>query len=187
MKKTEEVYDIAEHVHRFAAWTASRAASATRGHRFRVNKGKKIIEGAGLKKLLSGPDELPDIAKMDDAHKAWCEQVITQANEITPTAHFTHGIAAKLINIYLKAGLVTVGNRDNERVGALHPPIDRVLLHKLAEVDRERADFWRSKEKRGWTNFTYTEYQEVIVKIREKLGEENRLWMIEEHFQGYTN
>lgn len=187
----KENYDIIEHVHRFAAWAASRAASRARGHRFKVLHGKVIIEKAGLRRLLAGPHELPDASEMDIQHEVWRNAVIMQANEIVPAAKFTHGVAAKLINVYLKAGLVTVSGFDNVRVGALHPPIDRVLLHKLAEVDREpapkRARFWSTKERCGWSNFDSEQYQSVIDVIRQKLAHGQPLWTVEEHFQGYRD
>jgi hypothetical protein len=182
-------YEIVEHVHRFAAWAASTAARASPAHRFSVDEGQRIIVAAGLRELLGDPNQLPEISDMDIEHKKWRGRVKTKANTIAPNASFTDGVAAKLINVYLKTGYVTIANRDNPRVGALHPPIDRGLLIKLAETDTDRAEFWRRMRDRGWSNFDNKQYQKVIDKIREKLvtQHEHRLWMIEEHFQGYIN
>ena len=53
----EYEYTINDHKHRFSAWAASRAAS-TSVCRFNVEKGRKIIEDAGINKITS-LDKLP--------------------------------------------------------------------------------------------------------------------------------
>ncbi|HEV3247016.1 MAG TPA: hypothetical protein VG124_07415, partial [Beijerinckiaceae bacterium] len=53
---------------------------------------------SALPKVVANP---PDQDQVDDAHRAWRNAVIEAAS-----AHglaFTHGVAAKLINVYLKA------------------------------------------------------------------------------------
>jgi hypothetical protein len=186
-------YDIYEHLHRFAAWAASTAASQ-QSCRFPVEIGERIIKAAKLKKILYAPERLPTNAiDMDAQHKKWRKSVRAAAKR--RGLDMSHGVAAKLINVYLKAGLVMVANCDKARVCALHPPIDRQLLKCLKESDRdsklrgdqERAIFWRSKERpgAGWTSFGSRDYQKVIEKIRDKLGKEKRLWMIEEHWIGH--
>jgi hypothetical protein len=49
--------------------------------------------------------------------------------------NITHGVAVKLINIYLKSLLVCGGYDSHEKVKALHPSIDSILLTELAERD----------------------------------------------------
>jgi len=196
---THEGYDIYEHVHRFAGWAAS-TASSQKGHRFSVEDGQKIIKAAGLREILCDPGCLPTKPEdMDVKHKQWRKNVINEAYRVKPSAKFNDGIAAKLINVYLKVGLVTVANCNNKSVAkgiaALHPPIDRQLLKGLRKsdekseekADQKRAKFWKSKERKGagWSNFNSKQYQAVIDKIREKLGPEMPLWMIEEHWKGF--
>ena len=48
---------------------------------------------------------------------------------------FPHGVAAKLINCYLKSRLVCGGYHTDARVKSLHPPIDSVMLRTLARLD----------------------------------------------------
>jgi len=194
MKQTgRKNFDVYEHVHRFAAWAASRAAS--RGaHGFPVVCGIVMIEHAGLRKYLRHPNTLPKMSwAMDKKHEEWRKSIKEAGGKCR--LNITDGIAAKLINVYFKAGLVTCANKDDERVGALHPPIDSLLLKALRKSDersdqksdRERAKFWRSKEKTGagWSSFNAKSYQEVIDEIRKKLGDEKRLWMIEEYWLGH--
>lgn len=180
-KRTRRPYGIYEHVHRFAAWAASRAAGRAC---FSVACGVFMIEQADLHQYLRNPDKLPKSSRwMDKKHKGWRESIQKAGRRIG--LRITDGRAAKLINVYFKAGLVTIANRNNERIGALHPPIDSVLLEQLSRVDQDQGGFWNDMGQRRWTNFTSREYQCVINKIREKLGEERRLWMIEEYWQGY--
>ena len=118
-------YTIEEHRHRFAAWAAGRAANVSTC-RFKVEQGKAILEAAGMDQLLAGPDRLPLPQDTDAIHREWRLKVIAAAKELGLA--FTHGVAAKLINIYLKAGFVCGGHHDDDRVRSLHPPIDSVLL-----------------------------------------------------------
>jgi hypothetical protein len=107
-------YSIYEHKHEFAAWAASRAATVIRC-RFSVRNGKAILESAGLKQLLASPAELPDPHDIDLAHRKWRTAVVAAA-ENQGLSTFTHGVAAKLINVYFKAGFVCGGHDTDPRV-----------------------------------------------------------------------
>lgn len=122
-------YTIDEHKHRYAAWAASRAAS-TKTCRFSVQQGKSIIVTLGLHLLIADPALLPLPGDLDSRHRAWRTTAIQIANSMGLT-HFTHGIAAKLINVYLKGAFVCAGHQMHINVAALHPPIDRLLLDEL--------------------------------------------------------
>lgn len=114
--------------HRFSAWTASRASSVKEA-RFTVEQGKQLIESIGLDALVDNPDKLPTREDIDKQHRLWREQLITEASKIGLI--FTHGVAAKLINMYLKSALVCGGYDSHVKVVDLHPPIDAVLLNVL--------------------------------------------------------
>src|SRR5207249_4784386 len=85
-------------------------------------KAKSILEEANLMQLLVGPGQLPDPLNLDVSHRDWRNAVIVVAQR--QSLAFTHGVAAKLVNIYLKAGFVCAGYHADPRVQALHPPID---------------------------------------------------------------
>lgn len=97
---------------------------------------------------------------------------------------FTHGVAAKLINIYLKSRFVCGGFHADERVQNLHPPIDRVLLDALARqnVGGNKKE-WRQAANTGWSNFGSDDYERVIALIRLSMPGE-ALWRVEEHWKG---
>jgi len=94
---------IEEHKHRFSAWAASRAASV-KGSRFSVEIGNKILGRSDLPRLIENPDMLPDAENVDENHRLWRQKVIRLAKE--ENIDFTHGVAAKLINIYFKSAFV---------------------------------------------------------------------------------
>lgn len=175
-------YTLKDHKHRFAAWAASRAASA-KGQRFKVELGLVILTDASVHALVDAPDDLPDPSDTDLVHRKWREEILLQAAKQGQT--WTHGVAAKLINIYLKAGLICGGYAHHAKVAALHPPVDRVLLKTLEKEDvgGHRA-FWRKFGQRPWSKFDSDTYEDVIRKMREVMGTEP-LWMIEQHWRGF--
>jgi len=173
-------YTIFDHKHRFASWTA--ATAARQGCRFKVETGRSIIEQSGLNLLLSSPDNLPLPEDIDNAHREWRESVIQVAS--TLNLIFSHGVAAKLINIYLKTAFVCGGFHEDVRVKALHPPIDRLLLGELARKNVGGiSKHWDSAQKIGWSNYDSDTYELVIGLIRRIMGDDH-LWKIEEYWQG---
>jgi hypothetical protein len=180
---TPTPYCILEHRHRYAAWAASRASS-TKTCRFDVNTGKRIIEAVGLPQLLKHPDLLPSCGEMDVSHNLWREAAI-QAAARHGLEVFGHGVAAKLINVYLKGAFVCGGSEMHERVMALHPPIDSLLLEELYANDvGGHRKIWAKARKLRWSKFTAEQYQEVINGIRASMGG-RPLWQIEQHWRGY--
>ena len=176
-------YSIALHQHRFAAWAAATAASASPLCRFTVQQGFAILEASGFTVALSSPDTLPSPARLDQRHHAWRMDVITAA--LQNQLQFTHGLAAKLINCYLKSRFVCAGHHQHPNVQALHPPIDALLLQRLAagNVGGHTAN-WRQYHHWRWSKFTSTQYQTVIDTIRLSYPGQP-LWTIEEHWQGH--
>ena len=176
-------YTIAEHKHRYTAWAASRAAS-TKTCRFEVLMGKEIIEVIGLHRLISDPNTLPTPAQIDATHREWRSAAITAANG-KGLIGFSHGIAAKLINVYLKGAFVCGGHEGHANVAALHPPIDSLLLDELYSLNvgglREQ---WLTARKLRWSKFNSVQYEAVINAIRQAMGTAP-LWQVEAYWRGY--
>ncbi len=171
-------YDIHEHSHRFAAWAAARASS-TITCRFKVSNGKHWIESVSkLYDCRLGVDHLPTAKSFDAVHKSWRRGIIAAAQE--SGFQVTHGIAAKLINVYLKAVFVHDTLADNQRVQVIHPPIDRLLIDELA---RAHPELWRGYP-RAWSKFSSLDYEKTISLVRKTLGNEHRLWCIEKYWFG---
>jgi hypothetical protein len=114
---------------------------------------------------------------MDQMHAQWSKRVMAEARK--RKLKFTRGIAAKLINLYLKAKFTCGGYADHPHVAALHPPIDSLLLkaynRTLKPQDRLPVN---------WSTFDSKTYQQAIGALR--LGRNDLpLWTAESLWQGH--
>jgi hypothetical protein len=123
---------------------------------------------------------LPKPHSIDSERRRWRTAAIGTAE--LQDLKLTHGVAAKLINIYLKSRFVCGGHHSHERVRALHPPIDDVLLRALADADF--GGFGRAWRSIRWSRFDSDQYEKVIDRIRVGLKDDAPLWMIEEFWRG---
>ncbi len=172
-----EALDIDEHSHRFAAWAAATGASASPACRFTVGQGKAILEAAGFKADLRLPRQLPSPARIDRTHAIWRRLIIKAAAR--HRLRFSHGVAAKLINLYLKSRFTLAGHEDNPRVAALHPPVDSLLLRAINKgLPRDR------RLPTNWSKFDSTTYHRVISQLR-AISAPAPFWTIETNWQGH--
>jgi hypothetical protein len=171
-------YTIDHHKHRFAAWAASLAASKGKEFRFPVEFGRVLLERCGFAEI-SEPEQLPTAELIDANHRQWRSNVVEAAK--AQGKSLTHGIAAKLINVYLKSRFVCGGYHAHERVRNLHPPIDSVLLKTLAKLNF--GGYGKRWIKHPWTTLDSGQYEQLIDFIRESLKGEP-LWKIEEYWKG---
>jgi hypothetical protein len=180
-----EPYSLDDHRRRFALWTAGRAAS-TNGCRFTVEQAMSLLAATGLESVHD-PGELPISAEFDGLHKEWRTVSIAQSGSLGLPG-FTTGVAAKLINIYLKSMFVCGGHATHERVAALHPPIDSLLLAELARTEEDPVlkRVWSRARAMRWSKFDNTMYEEVIVAIKRKVSyPSNPLWSVERYWPGH--
>lgn len=176
-------YTIENHKHNFAAWAAGRAANVN-GCRFKVEQGKKILEIAGFFQIGKDIKNLPGPGEFDNKHFEWRKNIINAAQSLDLV--FTHGVAAKLINIYLKSIYVCGENSLDDRVKAIHPPIDAVLLDTLYKKNiGGKANVWKAARKTRWSKLNSNQYQNVIEAIKEVIPTGEGLWQIEMYWQGY--
>jgi len=117
------------------------------------------------------PNNFP-LNGFDDLHAKIRKELIEAAKEkiTNKKMKFTHGVAAKFINVYFKAMFLNDVPPEcivqEMRINALHPPIDGKLLQNLAEEkvgDLEK--FWQEKEKKRWSNFSSDDYEDVIKQL----------------------
>ncbi|MEQ1828940.1 MAG: hypothetical protein ABL921_23460 [Pirellula sp.] len=167
-------YTIEKHQHLYAAWAACRGASVL-GCRFKVHQGRLMLESCGFVPSLVLPGQLPEISCMDVRHRQWRVAMIQDAGELF-SLKMTHGVAAKLINLYLKCRFVCGGHHAHVRVSQLHPPIDSVMLKALVEsnVGGFRSE-WKRLQNLRWSKFTSDQYEHAIALIRQSLTGEP-LW-----------
>jgi hypothetical protein len=174
-------YLIEEHKHKFAAWAASLAASV-KGCRFKVETGRSLLETAGLHKLCEDPDRLPD--NIDHGHRSWRRTIIDTGNDYN--LNITHGVAAKLINVYFKSLFVCGGYHIHEKVKALHPPIDSLLLSELKNNNiGGLIETWQHFANIRWSKFSSDDYEDLIENIKQVIQPGSGLWSIEEYWRGF--
>jgi hypothetical protein len=176
-------YIIEDHKHISAAWGAATGARASKLCRFPVSVGRQILEESSFTARFKVSD-LPLPAELDERHAKWRSTVIEKATR--RKLKFTHGIAAKLINSYLKDRFVCGGDHDHKRVRCLHPPIDALLLAALAKANYGgHAKAWRKFRDMRWSKFDSATYQAVIDLMRRSLPAGDPLWKIEEYWEGH--
>lgn len=164
-------YNIKTHIHLYSSWAASTAARASKLNRFNVETGQKILENATIRKLILNPESLPEgEVEFDEEHRIWREEIISFSSEFAEIK-FTHGVAAKLINVYLKSIIICGGFHKHNNSKFIHPPIDSILLKALATKDfNGNATFWRRAQNNRWSKFDSNFYQSVVDEIRNGLN-----------------
>ena len=182
-------YSIKKHQHRFAAWAAGRAASV-KGCRFKVWQGKNLLEDIGLNEVASSIENLPQADDFDAMHCEWRKNIINNAQNYKDkqgdALKFTHGVAAKLINIYLKSIYVCSGNHNDPRIKVIHPPIDSILLDALYKQNiGDRCEDWQAARRVRWSNLDSNQYQGVITAIKDIIPDGAGLWQVEKYWRGY--
>jgi hypothetical protein len=184
---TFDDYSLHDHKHRFSAWAASTAARASRKKcHFSVEEGKKILESADIEESIQQIPKIKSQEKFDEWHKDMCNRLISNAKS-DHIQGFTFGVAAKLLNCYLKSYFVDY----LDELKFIHPPIDRLLLDELAYKNiGNQEGFWKRKSKIGWSNFKEEDYSEVIKSIKEALHKIEAgcgLWKIEYYWAGHQS
>lgn len=174
-------YCIDQHAHTYAAWAASRGASVV-NCRFKVEEGRDLLESCGFVSSLSSPEQLPEPELIDHRHQRWRNKLIKNAQRIG--IEMTHGVAAKLVNLYLKSRFVCGGHHNHPHVACLHPPIDSVMLTALAKANAGGfEEGWKRLQKQRWSKLHSHQYQTAINLIRSCMGNKP-IWKIEEYWQG---
>jgi len=192
-----------EQRHEFAYRAAFQAASVRGLRGFNIAMAQGMIEAAGLfQHLDNGGNDLPDThAEFDEWHQEKRKAVIgvfNGQNGVNDNNGLSHGRAAKLINVYLKAWFPEI---DEARRSVIHPPVDSVLLthlrYKLILDEIEGCPMARQPEvqcllqgagvnpwrPRPWTTLDSPGYNEIIHAFQ-YLANAHGLWKIEKYWPG---
>lgn len=173
-----EAYSLDMHRHYFAVWVAGRATS--RGTHLSVEVCKNLLESCGINEKLHLVRLGTTEHDFDKWHSKKCGQIKKKSDK-----HIHFGGAAKMLNVYLKARFVCAENSDSPAIGWIHPPIDRLMLKKLAKCNvGGRKKEWRRFSKIGWSKFQRNEYRQLVNLIRECL-ERNPMWKVEMYWPIY--
>ena len=172
--------DLSHIQHRFAAWAAASAARVSPKCRFKVKFGVEILERLGFGPGYGDPAKLPLPSRFDDQHRRWREKAVRLAK--ARRIKMSHGVAAKLINVYLKSRFICGGHADHPKVAALHPPIDSILLEAL--IASNAGGFgksWHALAKVRWSNLDSGQYETAIACLRSCFNPAwaaERLWSV---------
>ena len=121
-----------------------------------------------------------DSLRFDMLHRQWCRAVINFLEE-GGVSNVTFGRAAKLIAVYLKTVAVLGPGFRTAFASIAHPPIDAILLRKLAASDVNSA--YKSKwAKIKWTKLNEVQYYELILELRQALAVDEPFWMLERYW-----
>ena len=175
------MYDISEHRHRFAVWTAARAVQSARGGDSNATV-RRGVERSGIREFISSDTgaSMGSADEYDDLHRTWCRQAI-EAMQDGGTSGVTYGRAAKLIAIYVKT-LVVMQDPDAPLSRIAHPPVDSFLLDGLksdSQFSSSSRKLWRSAK---WSKLNETTYFEVIESFRAEGLDRPAFWAIERYW-----
>lgn len=176
-------YKINEHRHRFSVWAAARAAQ--RGFS-NVDILRKALEACGVVEFLdtANLDDI-DVTRFDKLHRQWCMKVVGFLEEAS-VPNVTFGRAAKLVAMYVKS-VVVLGPGSNTAFARIaHPPIDGILLGKLAAATDVNSQHKREWAKIKWTKLNDEKYYELIRQLRQALSPAEPFWKLE-RFWTVTN
>ena len=154
-------YTIDEHTHRFAMWTAARAASRSRLKNTEV---ELLICESHLKEEVERLRKSPALNEI--IYKNWikvtgekiCTIVQEQAWDDYKLKTFHFGLAAKIISIYIKTVEVIPTKGLSLLSQIAYPPIDGILLKNLNTKHS-------LKLKVNWSTFEWEQYSNVIDEL----------------------
>jgi hypothetical protein len=173
MEELIENYAIDEHIHRYACWTAARAASTSRFSNAEVYQ---FISDCGLKEAVQAlqlKDEMNhSIYKTWFVEQANCllKKMQKYRNSKDKERKKLFGVAAKLVSIYVKTVEVLPSDGISKISQVAFPPIDRYLLSGLKkELDLKDI---------SWSKMAEERYMALIEKLKVFMGE-RPFWKLE--------
>jgi hypothetical protein len=186
MRQREQPYDHFEHRHRFAVWAAARAAQ--RG----LSGGSVARFAAAINSAKAIRQFLLDVKSQEitaqafcKKHRSWC-RFITKHLHDNSVPNATFGRAAKMVAVYLKSMIVVVPTGNTSILAStIYPPIDGQLLKTIADSKNIQSVHTKAWKKITWTTLNEAEYYELIVQLREALGEGKPWWTIEKYWKGW--
>ena len=172
-------YDHFEHRHRFAAWAASRAAQ--RG----LTSTEVLcaaIEASALPEFVRSSEALNiDAVAFERQHRSWCRAILKFLKR-RGIEEATYGRAAKLVAIYLKAMVVVGPCASSELAAMAHPPIDSMLLKRIATIAAVEPSLRLRLRSIAWTKLDEKEYYSLIAALRSVMVPSDPWWKLEEYW-----
>ena len=131
--------------------------------------------------------------------KKKAKYILKEASAQKEEKNFTYGIAAKLLNCYLKTIFViqftgSLSTAERKKIGAIHPPIDRwcLIVYEQLECPYDESQiatkrkFWKGEDIQSWSLYEAENYKKVISEIKQiQKYRKQPLWNIEALWRGY--
>jgi hypothetical protein len=173
-------YNLIEHIHKFACWTAARASQE------RFMSSEVIIEAinsSGLKDIIDRPRSRP---ASEARFKIWHHKIAKKLIDslgAKPATDF--GRVAKIIAIYLKtAVLLPEGNIPFTQI--MYPPIDSSLLNNLSQKMKGKDKFFsKYLSQIRWTKMNKIDHNELIKSIKAHKLHKPAFWMLEVNWENH--
>jgi hypothetical protein len=169
-------YTHEEHLHRFACWTAARAAQRGWGGGGTTAITTALEETGFREKLEKLHLSPPSTEEFDSWHadRVW-ELTEALISHLTDPGKNIYGRIAKVIAIYIKT--VYVSQYPHSALSKVaHPPIDGILLREVK--DKNRTYKYPPKLGFHWSTFDAAAYQKALGYLREVNGDK-AFWEIE--------
>ncbi|PHI21520.1 hypothetical protein CEQ90_01505 [Lewinellaceae bacterium SD302] len=176
----DSTYNHQEHLHRFACWTAARAAQRgwKRANTKSISDALESIEFS--EKLLALFNAQPDSSTFDLWHAERAKELkreLLRQQLVEET--ISYGRLAKIIAIYIKTIYVSA-NPNSALARVAHPPIDVILLRNIKAHLKQESIGITYPVKLGfhWTKFDEKAYQQAVEFLRQVNGHQP-FWAIE--------
>ncbi|SER19103.1 hypothetical protein [Neolewinella agarilytica] len=183
MAENNLIYTHEEHLHRFACWTAARAAQRGWGGGTTLAITTAIDKMGFREKLEDLHQSSPSKEEFDIWHADRVEELTEAlAGQLTHPGKNIYGCIAKVIAIYIKT--VYVSQYPHSALSKVaHPPIDGILLK---EVKDKNPDY-KYPPKLGfhWSTFDGKAYQKALDYLRLVNGDK-AFWEIEVFWKAAT-
>jgi hypothetical protein len=174
-------YLFTEHTHRFACWTAARAASISR---FSNNEIGDFIVAMSLREKVERLRENVDlnhqvyaiwfVENVNQLLYLFNEHIGASAAKGKKFRRVSFGIAAKVISIYVKTAEVLPSNGKSLLSHFAFPPIDAYLLSNLPQN-------WLNAKSITWSTLRQEAYMNMMHILRAKMGNEP-FWKLEAYW-----
>lgn len=177
-------YTHADHLHRFACWTAARAAQRGWAGGTTSVIAEALEEANFQEEIKNFAQSNPDEAAFDKWHST---QVQNIGNELLglklSPAGITYGRIAKIIAIYIKTVCVSA-NPTSSLAQVAHPPIDSILLKKVkcCQKVKEKGIPYPVGLGFHWSKFCKLRYLEAVKYLR-KVNGDKAFWEIEVYWK----
>lgn len=177
-----QTYTLEEHIHRYAVWTAARAASKSRLKNSEVGY---LIDASDLRASINKLKTNSELT--ETTYRNWLknkgEEIISLVADKNwsefKTKQFKFGLAAKLISVYIKTSEVLPTKGLSALAQVAHPPLDSILLKNISKT-------YGVKLKTNWSTFNWHDYEEVIDHVF-ALYPHPPYWMIEAEWNSHKS